>query len=581
MSANLLDAMKEDFRQFLLALWKYHGLDKHAKLGPVELDIAAFLQHGPAMRGVLAFRELGKSTITNAFVCWRLWRDPLLKVILLSASQGFSKNNLNQIKKWITTTPWIKHLAPRRGTKDRDGAIEFDVAGGQHDVKNPSVLAMGIEGQLTGRRAGLIVGDDVEVPDTSNTQIQRQHLRNRVAELPDIAFKKGGEIVYLGTPQHEETVYANLQENGFTFRTWPIVFPASGEELLIAAPLAPFIKRQLADGSAIPGQPTCPHRFDADEIIKIQGRGRSRFAMQYMLQKHLADANYYPLRLSDLIVFNCHRDIAPTNIVWGQENNRGSTRVEGLRSVGFGDDGYHRPLMLEESVERWLPYTSVYMWVDPSGGGRDETAWAIVAHLHGILYLLHVGAYRGKDPQSDACLDAIVRDAKQFRVRRMAIESNFGGKFIVELLKPKLRAAFVAPEAKHPDFPNGWGCAIEEQRSTGMKEERIVYALQPVMNQHRLVIDRRIIENDLRADQAYQLFYQMTRIIDPSMSGARGCLQHDDRLEAVASAVALWTEALAQDPATKSAAVDEERRKKEMKKWLDHGPKRRQSWIHI
>lgn len=581
MSNNLIPAMKADFRQFLLALWKYHGLDKLAPLGPVELDIAAWLQHGPALRGVLAFRELGKSMITNAYVCWRLWRDPMLKVILLSASQGFAKNNLNQIKKWITTTPWLRHLAPRRGTKDRDGAIEFDVAGGQHDVKNPSVLAMGIEGQLTGRRAGLIVPDDVEVPDTSNTQVQRQHLRNRVAELTDIIFKKTGEIAYLGTPQHEETIYAVLQENGFVFRTWPIVYPTPAEELLMAAPLAPMLKRHLAEGTARPGQPTCPHRFDEDAIVTIEGRGRSRFAMQYMLQKHLADANYYPLRLADLIVFNCHRDIAPANIVWGQQNNRGSTRIEGLRSVGFGDDGYHHPLMLEESVERWLPYTSVYMWVDPSGGGRDETAWAIVAHLHGILYLLHVGAYRGKDPQSDACLDAIVRDAKQFRVRRIAVESNFGGKFIVELLKPKLKAASVTAEAKHPDFPNGWASSIEEQRSVGMKEERIVYALQPVMNQHRLVIDRRVIEADLRVDQPFQLFYQMTRIIDPSMSGARGCLQHDDRLEAVASAVALWTEVLAQDPETKARQVDEEAQKKLIRKWLDHGPRKRTSWIHI
>lgn len=579
---GLVAGMRADFRQFLQAMWKYHGLDKVAPLGPVEFDIAAHLQHGPAMRGVLAFRELGKSMITNTYACWRLWLDSKTKIILLSDSQAFSKNNLNQIKTWIRNTPWLKHLAPRRGTKDRDGAIEFDVAGGQYDVKNPSVVALGVEGQLTGRRAHVIIGDDVETPNTSNTQVERANLRKRLSEAPDIAFKNGGEIIYLGTPQHEETVYADLQTNGFIFRTWTIRYPTAEEESRLAAPLAPFLKLHLETGAAVPGQPTCPHRFGQDIIVTLEGRGRSRFAMQYMLQKHLADANYYPLRLADLIVFNCHRDIAPTNIVWGQENNRGSTRIEGLRSVGFGSDGYYRPLMLDEAIANWLAYTGVKMYVDPSGGGKDETAWAIVAHLHGILYLLHVGAYRGRDPQSDACLDLIVRDAKAFRVRSITIESNFGGKFVSELIKPKLRAAAVPIEAKHPEFPHGWACGIEEQHSTGMKEERIVYALQPVMNQHRLVVDRRVIESDLGVDQQYQLFYQLTRIIDPAMTGARGCLQHDDRLEAVASCVALWSESLAQDPAGKSRQVDEERQKKLVKKWRDaYGPKTQDSWIHI
>ncbi len=575
MQSDLLAGMKADFRQFLLALWKFHGLDKVAPLGPLELDIAAWLQHGHAFRGVLAFRELGKSMITNAYGCWRLWLDPKTKIVLLSDSQAFSKNNLNQIKTWIRTTPWLRHLAPRKGTKDRDGAIEFDVASSQFDVKNPSVVALGVEGQITGRRAHVIIGDDVETPNTSNTQVERQNLRKRLSEAPDIAYKKGGEIIYLGTPQHEETVYADLQTSGFIFRCWPILYPTAEEESRLAAPLAPFCRHLIDTGAALPGEPTCPHRFGMDIIIGVQSKGRSRFAMQYMLQKHLADANYYPLKLSDLLIFNCHRDKAPINIAWGQETNTGSTRIEGLRSVGFGMDGYYRPIMFDST---WLPYTSAKMYVDPAGKGKDETAWAIVAHLHGVLYLLHVGAYRGPSPAGDACLNLLVRDAQQWRVRHLVIETNFGGEAIIELLKPKLRAA-VLPVGD--DCPEGWACAIEGQHNTGMKEERIVYALQPVMNQHRLVVDRRVVELDAGVDQSYQLFHQMTRIIDPAMSGARGCLQHDDRLEAVAGAVALWQEALAQDPAHRQQQVNEEAQRKLIETWHGYGQPSEGGWINL
>lgn len=562
MSHEFLDGLRADFRQFLIAHWQYHGLDRVAPLGPVELDIAAFMQHGPNLRGVLALRELGKSFIAAAYACWRLLCEPKTKIILLSESQGISKNNLNQVKTWVRTTPWLRHLAPRRESKERDGATEFDVAGVQIDTKNPSVAALGITGQITGRRADLIIPDDVETPNTSMTQTMRQELRKRVGELTNIIFKKTGEILYLGTPQHEETIYGDLAE--FTFQSWPIKYPDPEEEQRLAAPLAPSLKRNLADGKARPGDPTVPARFGADIIPTIEARGRSVFAMQFMLQKHLADAAYYPLKLSDLIVYDCHRDLAPPSIIWGTTDNKGSTRLEGLRSVGFGSDGYYRPILFDQGP--WLPYSGVKMYVDPAGGGRDEMAWSIVAHLHGILYLLHVGAYRGPNPSGDECLNKLVADAKKFRARQLYIETNFGGNAIIELLKPKLKAASVLPGVAD-DFPGGWAANIEGVHSSGMKEERIVYALQPVMNQHRLVVDRRIIESDLKVEQKYSLFHQLTRIIDPSMAAARGCLAHDDRLESLAGAVQQWTESLAQDPQTRAANLQAERMKKEIKNW--------------
>ena len=67
------------------------------------------------------------------------------------------------------------------------------------------------------------------------------------------------------------------------------------------------------------------------------------------------------------------------------------------------------------------------------------------------------------------------------------------------------------------------------------------------MNQHRLIVDRRLVEEDQtrdpsQGDGSYQLFYQMTRI-----TRDRGALAHDDRLEALAMAVHYWTEMLSQD----------------------------------
>jgi len=70
------------------------------------------------------------------------------------------------------------------------------------------------------------------------------------------------------------------------------------------------------------------------------------------------------------------------------------------------------------------------------------------------------------------------------------------------------------------------------------------------MNQHRLVMDKKVIQKDfdscqhLPPEQAlrYQLMYQLTRL-----TADRGALTNDDRLDALATACQYWVDAMAQD----------------------------------
>ena len=74
--------------------------------------------------------------------------------------------------------------------------------------------------------------------------------------------------------------------------------------------------------------------------------------------------------------------------------------------------------------------------------------------------------------------------------------------------------------------------------------------LEPVMNQHRLVVDPKVVENDYRTVQEYpsesqaryMLFHQMTRITKD-----RGALIHDDRLDALQMSVQYWVDFMAAD----------------------------------
>ena len=91
------------------------------------------------------------------------------------------------------------------------------------------------------------------------------------------------------------------------------------------------------------------------------------------------------------------------------------------------------------------------------------------------------------------------------------------------------------------------GIDVEEVRANVRKEERIIDALEPVLNQHRLVVDRSVIDWDYNSNKddapekrlLYMLFYQMSR-----MCREKGAVRHDDRLDELAQGVKYFTDAM-------------------------------------
>jgi hypothetical protein len=515
-----------DFRYFLVIVWRHLGLPDPT---PIQLDIAEYMQHGPKRRIVEAFRGVGKSWMAAAYVLWLLRNDPQKKIMVNSASGAEAKNFTTFCLQLIRDMPMLQCLEPRR--EDQRSAVNaFDVSYAKPD-KSPSVKSVGIFGQITGSRADLIIPDDIETPTTSWSVGMREKLLAAVGEYNAI-LKPGGEVMYLGTPQTEESIYNKLQLRGFTTRIWPARYPGKPEKY--GDSLAPVI---LEGGKGLIGKPTDPDRFSELDLLEREtSYGRSAFALQFQLDTSLSDMERFPLRLSDLVVLEVS-DHAPEKLVWSMG---AEYRITDLPVVGFSGDYYHRPAFVHGD---WLPFQGCVMFIDPSGRGQDETAYAIVAHLNGNLFVLEVGAFR--NGYTDEVLVGMAQAAKRRKVNLILLEDQFGQGMLENLLKPHL-------QLHHP-------CTIEPVRSNVQKERRIISALEPVMNQHRLIINRSVVENDSkgRDDEAiekrlaYQLFHQLTHVtVD------KGCLQHDDRLDALAGAVQYWNESL---------AIDEDRAMKERK----------------
>lgn len=533
------DPLKADFRNFLWMVWRHLNLPDPT---PVQYDIAQFLQHGPRRLVIEAFRGVGKSWVTSAFVCWLLYCNPQCKIMVVSASKQRADDFSTFTLRLINDIEVLQFLRPR--DDQRSSKVAFDVGPAQPD-HSPSVKSVGITGQLTGSRADYIIADDIEVVSNSATQALRDKLAELVKEF-DAVLKPGGRVIYLGTPQCEQSLYNALPERGYVVRIWPARYPTADKREKYGAKLAAMIANALDARPDLEGRSTDPDRFSDEDLTERElSYGRSGFALQFQLDTSLSDADRYPLRLRDLVVLPLDPLRGPSDLAWASGPEQ---RFEEVPAVGLNGDHYYRPIFVSRE---YTEYEGSVMFVDPSGRGKDETTYAVVKMLHGRLFLTDIGAFLGG--YDEGTLTSICLAARRQNVNLILCEPNYGGGMFTQLLAAKAQQVYPV-EVKDAEW------------AKVQKEARIIDTLEPVMNQHRLIVCPSVIEKDYRStesyagedQQGYRLFYQMTRI-----TRDRGALKHDDRLDALAGAVAHWTEFMNRDAekahlAHREALVDAE-----------------------
>ena len=508
-----IEKARQHFWAFVYIVWKSIGLPNPT---PIQVDIAQYLQNLPSDRIVIqGFRGVAKSFLTCAYAVWRLWPNRDLKVLIISASRDRADDNARFIKSIIRTLPFLADMKADKSQLDTQNI--FNVGGAQADI-SPSVKSVGITGQITGTRADLLISDDVEVPKNSGTQMQRDKLSEAVKEY-DAILKPGGQIIYLGTPQNEASLYNTLRRRGYETRIWTVLYPESDEEMeSYGDSLAPFIRdKYLSDPKKYAGKPTDPSRFDEIEIEKRRlSYGRAGFALQFMLNTNLSDYEKYPLKVSDLIIDSLDPHETSTKWAWA---NGVQQRMGDIPCVAMNGDMYYAPLSRSPDT---LPYTGTVMAIDPAGRGSDESAYAVMKALNGYLFLMDVGGFT--EGYSDLALTQMAQLAKFWQVNEIVVEANFGDGMFTKLMSPIFSKI-------HP-------CAITEVKNTKQKELRIIDTLEPVLMRHKLIVNQSVIENDYRryeSGQTYSLIYQMTRICRD-----KNAIAHDDRLDAVTIAVAYW-----------------------------------------
>lgn len=527
----------------------------------MQYDIANYLQFGPQNLMVQAQRGEAKTTITAIYAVFCLIHDPQHRILIVSAG-GTQANEISTlVQRIIMTMPQFECLRPDKNAGDRTSVDAFDVHHSLKGIdKSPSVACIGVTGNLPGKRADLLIADDVESNKNSRTAANRELLLLITLEFSAICTGRPGvpgRILYLGTPQTSDSIYNTLPGRGFDVRIWPGRYPTPAQRDAYGPHLAPSIVARLDADPGLAfgggpmgdeGQPTDPALFDEDKLqAKLRDRGPSSFQLNYMLNTRLMDAMRFPLKTENLIVIPGGGERYPLTITRGMSIQHQRT----MQSSGYG----FVMMTPHEMASETALLQGIHMQVDPAGGGAnaDETAFAVTGFLNSTVYVLAVGAVPGGyDGDGLRHLSEI---AAKYKPSVITVEKNMGYGAFAKVFLPILREK--------------WKGELREEFVTGNKEARIIGTLEPIMARGSLVFLESAVEMDddytrryssTGKRQIYSLFHQIAKITQQ-----RGSLAHDDRIDALEGSVRHWVARLALDQNKAIAAQAQ----KEFRDWVN------------
>jgi len=507
------------------------------KTSPVQRDIGSFLCYGPQNIMIQAQRGQAKTTITAAFAVWTLIQNPSARVLILSAG-GTQANEISTlIVRILMTMDELECLRPDPSNGDRTSVEAFDVHYTLKGIdKSPSVACIGITGNMQGKRADLLIADDIESAKNSRTALMREQLMDLTRDFTSICTN--GRIVYLGTPQSQESVYNTLPSRGFTVRIWPGRFPNAEQMENYGDHLAPYIRTRLEKDPSLAygggmlgdqGKPVDPTYIDEGILqFKELDQGPSYFQLQHMLNTKLADAARYPLKVEQLVLMALGGEYYPLSVARGFGGGS-------LLDISIHTTSYkiNTPVKVSDDVAK---LQGIMMYVDPAGGGKngDETGYAVTGFLNGNIYVLSAGGVPGGYNVEQ--MRTLADIAERWKVNKVVVEKNMGYGAFTEVWLPILRQAHE--------------CAVEDDFVTGQKELRIIETLEPVIARGSLIFNQSVIDEDRDSlikypaaqRQLYSLFHQLSKI-----TRDKGCLNHDDRVDALEGAVRYWLKVLAID----------------------------------
>lgn len=520
--AFMLAATFKEFRDFAYVGMKFLGFE----LTDMQADIADFMQYGPRKKMVAAQRGEAKSTLAALFAVWSLIQDQRCRVLIVSGGEQQASEVATLVIRLIETWPLLCWLKADSSRGDRTSYTGYDVHCDLKGLdKSPSVACVGVTASLQGKRADLLIPDDIETTKNGLTQTERAKLLMVSKDFAAICTH--GQTLYLGTPQTKDSIYKTLPSRGFEVRVWPGRIPNAEMIERYGDTLAPYILDMIKNGAkdtgygvdGTLGEPTDTGRYSNDDLIEKElDFGPEGFQLQFMLDTSLLDAMRTRIKLSDLIVWAGDTHSAPDRYMYAADRRNLVDEYEPIH----GEKLYYAAATGHEL----MPYKHKLMVVDPAGCGGDEISFALGGAVSSYIHLFDVGGFQGG--VSTENIDKVLDLAIEHDISDILIESNMGHGTVEMLFINRLAERRIV------------GIGVRGTYNTTQKERRIIDTISPVTRRHRLVVHEQALRGDTERCMSYSrekrwlysAFQQMLNI-----TYDRGCLAKDDRVDAIAMLV--------------------------------------------
>jgi hypothetical protein len=446
----------------------------HWDVPDAHLEACDWLEHGRKGRIAVfkALRGFSKSTIVGRYVPWKLRKNPEFRFQLLSATDKDGAKMSRDAQHVINRHSWCKGMRGKGLWKNHSFEVE-----GADDPRNPSVVAYGINSNLTGGRADEFINDDVEVPKTIRTPALREEIRKKLSEETHILVP-GGKILYIGTDHCLDSIYKEQIDDGADVLEMPL------------------FKKGVTHISKEGVQSDFMFDFrvqSANDLYVCVGMNKPRL---------LNSSEYDVFGLRDFRGGFVKLKVTPspeervsiyTGNIWPKRFTRAEItfRMNRCRTWGEWDSQYMlKPAQLSKvrlDPNKMIPYsampeiriangtTSMWIngirmigakaWWDCSLGKINSDASALAVIFTDDSGYLYWQVAQGMTGEIDEQCQQIIPTIKAFQLRSIDVETNGPGGFVPAILRRHLKAA-------------GLACAVVPKWSKQNKNLRILDALE-------------------------------------------------------------------------------------------------------
>lgn len=246
------------------------------------------------------------TTITMNYVTWRIVKDPNVRVIIVSKSQGMARDFLYGIKQRLTGVRYRdmqRQFGPSEGweaTAEQWAADQIILGEKDDGQKDPTVQVLGIGGQIYGARADLIICDDVVV--LGNVSQADSQLR-WISQEVQTRLNANGTMLVVGTRVGSDDLYKLIRktfEGEWSYLTQPAILEQTGDPktwvtLWPRSTMACGCKAIcLKNGTTEPDENGEYPRWDGEHLSKLRGRTTPVVWSQAYMQMDVSEDSIFP-----------------------------------------------------------------------------------------------------------------------------------------------------------------------------------------------------------------------------------------------------------------------------------------------